>query len=158
MSDCRVSCEDTAGRALSLLFPGLSPRRVFPSPPHTTVEMSLEIQKGPSPEDGLFVEPLLQACCRSPLSHLPSGAQGHTSSRCPRDGRPPGTQIPGTDGKLVKGIQRPLRRREGRRGAAAWGEGKQVGSPGLSLPAAAAACPASTLKEGLDDAGHLLAS
>ena len=119
--------------------------------------MSLETQEAP-PEVWLFLAPPLQACCRSPLSHLPSGAQGHTCSRCPRDGRLPGTKIPGTDGKLVKGIQRPLRRREGRTGAVAWGEGKQVGSVGLSLPAAAGACPASTLKEGLDHAGHLLAS
>lgn len=38
----------------------------------------------------------------------------------------------------------------GKEGPGAWGEGKQVGSAGLSLPAAPAACPASTLKQGLD--------
>lgn len=46
----------------------------------------------------------------------------------------------------------------GKEGPGAWGEGKQVGSAGLSLPAAPAACPASTLKQGLDHAGHLLVS
>lgn len=101
---------------------------------------------GPSPEVRLFLALPPRLAVSHPFSHLPSGAQGHTSSCCPRDGRLPGTQIPRTDGKLVKGIQRPQRRWEGRRGAAAWGEGKQVGSAGLSPPAAA--CPASPLKRG----------
>lgn len=69
--------------------------------------MSLETQEAPPLEGWLFLvpPPLARLADSHPLSHFPLGAQGHTSNLCPKEGQPPGTQIPGPDGKLVKGVQ-----------------------------------------------------
>lgn len=69
------------------------------------VEMSLETQETRPLEGSLFLVPPPRLADSHPLSHLQSGNQGHTSNCCPREGRLPGMQIPGPDGKLVKGVQ-----------------------------------------------------